>query len=69
MQAPGRGEKVTYKEVKAKLGGKSYCIMHCMKCGSELRAPFEHVAYDLIHGIHYKCHCGGHIKEIEELFK
>lgn len=58
---------MTYRSIKDKLGGRTFCVLHCMRCKRELWVSTELAATTVMQGKPMRCPCGGHIKELEEL--
>ena len=69
MQTVEGGGRMTYRSIKDRLGGHTFCVLHCLKCGRELRTLTDKAATDVMRGKPMRCPCGGHIKELEALIK
>ena len=58
---------MTYRSIKDRLGGHTFCVLHCLKCSRELYIATDLAATTLMQRKPMRCPCGGHIKELEEL--
>ncbi len=56
-----------YRVIREALGGRTFCVLHCMQCGRELYVATELAATTVMQEKPMRCPCGGHIKELEEL--